>query len=236
MGFVSTYLQGINSSRSAARAVPQSARIRYIVASISIFIIASLSAQYALVANDDLLDKMLDNVTEKIPPEKREMVESARGSVEEALRLPGAKFFLSFRGAVVPVRSLFLFLAVFAIPCTIFAARHGFLGEFVLHASLLTIIPALGFVVNVCAKFAFLDPRVTLGPSLFIGGVDHWSSFGVLLNQIDLFTLWYLIALSVVFARCTDEGVAVFMAAAAGCWILLILVSYIADFPFALMT
>jgi hypothetical protein len=236
MSFVSTYVRGFAPGGNAARAVPQSSHARYIFCSILIFIGSNFCAQYALVANGELLEKMLDNVTKNIPPERREKAESARGLVETALKVPGAKFFISIRGVVVPVRTLLLFLAVFAIPCTILADRHGFLGEYALHASLLTIIPATGFIVNVCAKLAVLDPRVTFGPSLFIPGAVRGSVLEILLNQSDLFTLWYLLALSVVLARCTDERVAVFMAVAAGCWILLTLASYLADFPFALIT
>jgi hypothetical protein len=192
-------------------------------------------AQYALVANDDVLAKMLDNVTEMTSPDKREMAESARSAVETALKIPGAKVVLSFRGVVVPVCTLFLFLTVFAIPCTILAGRKGFFREFALQSSLLTGIPTLGFIVNLGVRLAYLDPRLTLGPSLLIKVADHGSFVGTLLNQLDLFTLWYLIALSVNCSRRTSEGFAVFVVAAAGCWIGLILASYLAGFPFVLM-
>jgi hypothetical protein len=234
--FADVYLPGIYSTRIPEAKGGRTPLVLFIILPLLIFISTSILSNYTLLANSALVEEMLDNVAATTSEENREVAESARRSMETAMQLPGARLYVSSVSSLVSTWTLLLFLAAFAVPSALLVNRHGFMKDFLFHGCMLTIIPTAGFLANLAAKILCLDPRVTIGPALFITVADRSSFPGLFLNQVDVFTVWYLTALSLRLSRVSKEDLLTFLATAIGCWLILDLGSFLAGIPFGLMS
>jgi hypothetical protein len=234
--FLSDYLGGLVHPKKPVSLPPPFALSVYVLVPLTIFAISSFISNYAVIANDVFVQQILDRTVSKADtPEKRRAAESARESVEVALRSPGVRILITLKGMLISIWSLLSFVLLFALIFVPFVDKQGLLGIYFREALSLTIILSLGFAVNVGLKFVSTDHRMTLGPALAADLSGDSNPIIFLVQRFDFFTLWYLTNLSIRISRFAEENVAIVMAIAIACTVILSLAALLLDFPFVLM-
>lgn len=149
------------------------------------------------------------------------------------MRTPLARMLLSFEVGWVSTRSLLLFMFAHWILLSLLTERWALFPTYWIASGTSTSVITLGVVLNTLMKIALLSEDIVLGPSALLGSYDSSNIFHSILKSSDIFSLWYLVLLSLRISRLYEERSFLVVALSATCWLILLLSSFVFGFRYS---
>ncbi len=238
LGRVAEFLDLLYRPRSAAQAI-LSRRVSTLSPVVSIFMLVVVIAatNWITLTDRELIQDFLSSEDPYMATEE-ELVRSER--VREATLLG-----LDQRGVVLTSSVTMIWQAIrtLAILCFLLAVVFSFLEEgleliprMVELACLSTIILSLGIIVHTGMRYYFRSFTAVLSPAFFVHPFDHKDALHLSMARLDLFTIWYLVCLSLSLAAIYKENLLTTVSMTILIWVVLQLIGLVvgADFSFFL--
>ncbi len=185
--------------------VPSRIRTTYILLPVIVYILVVFSFSYLLVSNDYFIEQMLLEIEEKAllekDVEKLEIIDMTRA----VLTNPGYRIIVSAKHVFDRLINLFLFLLMNYLLISFIKEKWNLIKPFLLVASASINILSIGFIINTMLKLILLNAEVTVGITLFSRVFPTESILYYFINELDFFTLWFIVALSFGTSYLYDE-------------------------------
>ncbi len=210
--------------------LPSRIRTIYILLPMIVYILVVFGFSYLLISNDYFIEQMLLKIEEKALLEKDSEVLEMLDMTRVILTDPGYHILISIKNSFDHLINLFLYLFLSYLSISFITEKWELIKPFSLVASASINILSIGFIINTILKLVLLDGKAIVGITLFSGDFPTKSIFYSLINELDFFMLWFIVALSFGVSYLYDEKKYFVVLLFSMIWLLLFTLSFLVNF------
>ncbi len=170
------------------------------------YILMVFLSTYILLSNSYFIEEELMRAEQKAEEfmdkySAIELIERTREIIEN----PGYKFSVSIKGVFIAGRNLSIFLLLCFFIISLISEKWFDFKTFITISGQSVNILSLGYLLNALLKIALINGRVTLGIMLLLTDLNKDNVFESIVSKIDIFSLLFIISLSLIVARLYNE-------------------------------
>ncbi|MBU2447255.1 MAG: hypothetical protein KJ666_17005 [Bacteroidetes bacterium] len=199
-----------------------------------VFIFSTFISNYLLISNDYFVEQILLKAEEKaMERQDRDSALEVIDMTRAVLTNPGYQLLVSVTTTLVTLRNLVLFLFVCYLSMSFISGKWSFIKPFLLITASSINVLSIGYILNTLLKVSLLNESVVVGVALFLSNSSSEGILHFFINRIDLFTIWFLISLSMGIVFIYKEKTSFIFVLISLSWFLLFIVSFLLKFHFA---